>query len=99
VLVRNVRDVDVVSRYGGEEFVILLLQTDEQAAFRIAETIRHDLQSQSFDAGHRELNCTASFGVATFPSDATSAQQLMRKADERLYKAKQAGRNRVWGKT
>lgn len=96
VLVRNVRDVDVVSRYGGEEFVILLLQTPEKEAHAIAEAIRADLAAQSFDVGHKSISVTASFGVATFPTDATSGQQLMRKTDERLYRAKQAGRNRVW---
>jgi len=98
VLARNVRDVDIVARYGGEEFVILLLQADEQAARQTAEAIRQDLMAQSFDTGRTQLSITSSFGVATFPDDATSAQQLMRKVDERLYRAKEAGRNRVWGR-
>ncbi len=98
VLARNVRDVDVVSRYGGEEFAILLLQTNEEAARGIAENIRRDLVGQPFDTGRIIIACTASFGVAGFPDDATSAQQLLRKADERLYQAKQGGRNRVRGK-
>jgi diguanylate cyclase (GGDEF)-like protein len=98
VLARNVRDVDVVSRYGGEEFAILLLQTGEEAAHALAEAIRRDVAGQPFETSGPNLSITASFGVATFPEDATSAQQLLRKADERLYQAKQSGRNRVKGK-
>jgi len=95
VLDRHARDVDVVARYGGEEFVILLFQTGYAEAAAMAERIRHDLSEQALDAGGRTLYATASFGVASFPEDATSAQQLMRQADQRLYGAKKAGRNRV----
>lgn len=95
VLQRHVRDVDIVSRYGGEEFIILLLQTPAAEASRVAEEIRTDLESQRFGVSGSVVSVTASFGVATFPSDATSGQQLIRTADERLYAAKKAGRNRV----
>lgn len=97
ILVRHVRDIDVVARYGGEEFVILLLQTGCADAVRIAEAIREDLQAQSFVAGRHVIQITGSFGVATFPEDATSAQQLLREADQRLYKCKRGGRNQVKG--
>jgi diguanylate cyclase (GGDEF)-like protein len=64
----------------------------------LAERIRQDVESQEFDAGGRALTMRGSFGVATFPEDATSAQQLMRQADQRLYYAKQHGRNQVRGR-
>jgi diguanylate cyclase (GGDEF)-like protein len=98
VLDRNVRDVDVIARYGGEEFVLLLFQTGYDAALALAERVREDLAEQPFDAGGKSLHATASFGVAAFPEDATSAQQLMRQADQSLYAAKKSGRNRVVGR-
>ena len=99
VLDRNARPVDVVARYGGEEFAILLYETVYEDAMTFAESIRHDLEEQSFDIGQgRALAITASFGVATFPTDATSGQQVLRQADQRLYAAKKGGRNRVAGR-
>ncbi len=98
MLGRHVRDVDIVARYGGEEFTILLLQTPPEEAMRVAEAMRHDFESQRFGLPQGVLTATASFGVAAFPSDATSGQQLVRAADERLYAAKKSGRNRVIGK-
>lgn len=99
VLTHQVRDIDFVARYGGEEFVILLLETDAQEAFKVAENIRHTIENSKVAGGTRLIAVTSSFGVATFPDDATSAQQLIRKADERLYQAKHAGRNRVMGRS
>jgi len=99
VLDRNVRPVDVVARYGGEEFAILLYETAYADALAIAEAIRHDLDQQAFDVGRgQSLHATASFGVAAFPEDATSGQQVLRQADQRLYAAKRGGRNRVAGR-
>ena len=99
VLDRNLRDVDVVSRYGGEEFVILLYETGYAEALETAERIRRDLDEQPFDiGGGATLSVTASFGVSSFPDDATSGQQLLRQADQRLYAAKHGGRNRVVGR-
>jgi len=95
VMDRSVRPVDIIARYGGEEFAVLLLQTPHRAAASVAEQIRRDLAEQTFDAGGKAIRITASFGVATFPEDATSGQQLFRQADQRLYKAKAAGRNQV----
>lgn len=98
VFARNVRDVDTVSRYGGEEFIAMLIQTDHRSAIETADQIRRDLEAQPFEGNGRELRITGSFGVATFPQDATTAQQLIRIADQRLYQAKNAGRNRVEGR-
>lgn len=95
VMDRNVRPVDIIARTGGEEFCILLLQTDHREAAQIAEQIRQDLMQQFFYVGSKSIAITGSFGVATFPDEATSGQQLMREADQRLYKAKSSGRNNV----
>jgi diguanylate cyclase (GGDEF)-like protein len=98
ILDRNVRDVDVISRYGGEEFAILLYQMDHASAVKVAEKIRSDLADQGFEFERGTLSVTGSFGVSTFPEDATSGQQLFRQADQRLYKAKHAGRNQTKGR-
>jgi diguanylate cyclase (GGDEF)-like protein len=92
------RPGDIVARYGGEEFIILLIQTDHAQAMETAERIRADLAAQEFELTGKTISITSSFGVSTFPQDATSAQQLVRQADQRLYRAKEAGRNRVKGR-
>ncbi len=95
VLDQSVRPVDIIARYGGEEFAVLLLQTPHRAAAAVAEQVRKNLADQTFEVAGKTLRITASFGVATFPEDATSGQQLFRQADQRLYKAKAGGRNQV----
>lgn len=95
VMDRNVRPVDIIARYGGEEFALLLLHTPRREAAALAEQIRKDLEQQAFAVGQKTISITSSFGVATFPEDATSGQQLFRQADQRLYKAKECGRNQV----
>ncbi len=98
VLVRNVRDIDVVARYGGEEFIVLLPQIQHAEACAIAERMRLDISQQVFEGGSQSIAVTGSFGVASFPEDATTAPQLIRQADQRLYRAKEGGRNLVRGR-
>jgi diguanylate cyclase (GGDEF)-like protein len=99
IMDRNVRGVDIISRYGGEEFVILLLQTPHTNACAVANQMRLDLSEQGFETSAGVISVTSSFGVATFPEDATSPQQLLRQADQRMYKAKKNGRNQVQGRS
>lgn len=92
VLVKeNIRTVDVVARWGGEEFLILMPQSDEQAAAGAAEKLRQKIAQHRFgQAG----NLTVSFGVAAFaPRD--DSNTLLKRVDDALYQAKQKGRNRV----
>lgn len=95
----HVRETDVVARYGGEEFLILLTETSKAAALEVAEKIRAAVGKQPFPhAGTQpEGKLTISLGVATFPEDLTDASNLVKKADDALYTAKRAGRNRVCG--
>jgi diguanylate cyclase (GGDEF)-like protein len=89
---RNVREIDIIGRYGGEEFVFLLPDADKDSALRMAERLRQGLATLPFG----ELpGCTLSLGIATFPADALKADDLIRLADTALYAAKQAGRNRT----
>jgi len=92
-----VRNIDVVSRFGGEEFAILSPQTRTAEALIVAERVRDAVQSRPFP--HREMQplgtISLSAGVATFPDQAASLQELLDNADRALYRAKGAGKNQV----
>jgi diguanylate cyclase (GGDEF)-like protein len=89
------REVDIVGRYGGEEFVILLPETTLETATRVAERLRAEIQ-QPFNLGDgRSLLITVSLGVSTTGSGASNLATLIHQADMAMYSAKNAGRNRV----
>jgi len=90
---QQLRKIDVVCRYGGEEFAILLTQTSAQHAFGVAEKLRKLVEGWQFPGVPRMV--TLSAGVAAFPDHGTSRDDLIRAADASLYEAKQGGRNRV----
>lgn len=92
VLKDNVRGSDFVTRYGGEEFVILLPDTDRQGATELAERIRLDVAQYRFPDVQETV--TASFGVTTVTS-AHNAVEVLKKADDALYTSKKQGRNRT----
>jgi diguanylate cyclase (GGDEF)-like protein len=95
VLKETVRDVDLPSRYGGEEFAVLLPQTDMDGAENLAERLRQSVAERPMTTQPGALVAvTASFGVASFP-DASTPAALFAAADEALYRAKAAGKNRV----
>lgn len=85
------------ARYGGEEFAVLLPKASREDATQIAERVRQAVAQQVKAVGHGAGRpVTASLGVAVFPDDAQSELELVRQADQRLYQAKRAGKNRVW---
>jgi diguanylate cyclase (GGDEF)-like protein len=91
ILTKNVRKNDYVCRYGGDEFAIILVNTKKQDAYYIAERIR-----QSYTVLKKEdIQVSASIGIASYPDDAITKDDLIKKADEALYEAKRSGRNRV----
>jgi len=90
---QQLRKIDVVCRYGGEEFAILLSQTNPQHALAVAEKLRRLVETWQFPGVPRSV--TISAGVATFPDHGTSRDELVKSADAGLYAAKQGGRNRV----
>jgi diguanylate cyclase (GGDEF)-like protein len=93
VIMRNSRGINVICRYGGDEFAILLVETSKTGARLYADRIRYVLPGHRFSHGRR---ITASFGIASVPEDvAPQADELIRAADEALCAAKRAGKNRV----
>jgi diguanylate cyclase (GGDEF)-like protein len=91
----SVREFDLAARHGGEEFAILLPETDLEGGVRLAERLATALRAERFTARNgEEFAVTSSFGVSAFP-DAGSAEQLMLAADWALYEAKKEGKNRV----
>ncbi|HUB09189.1 MAG TPA: sensor domain-containing diguanylate cyclase [Myxococcales bacterium] len=96
VLLSTLRAIDVATRYGGDEFVVLLPETDRAQAKLAAERLRQAMGERYFLKDHGlAVRITASFGVATFPDDASSADELMRKADMAMYQVKESGRDGV----
>ena len=95
VLKRVKRDIDVVGRFGGEEFVLVCEHTDAGGARLLAERVRAEIESTPFRVESGELRVTCSVGVATFPAAGADWEALFRATDEALYASKRSGRNRV----
>jgi diguanylate cyclase (GGDEF)-like protein len=97
ILTESARETDFVARYGGEEFAIILPQTDGHSARILAERIRKATEAMPFPLSRGQVRMTVSAGVATFPSNRRirKASALVKHADDALYRAKQAGRNRT----
>jgi diguanylate cyclase (GGDEF)-like protein len=95
VLKNQSRKMDFVCRYGGEEFTILLPQTDEKEAFLIAERLRQDIERHYFS--HEEIlpnkKLTVSLGLSSFPQNGSSPAELITHSDQALYEAKRRGKN------
>jgi diguanylate cyclase (GGDEF)-like protein len=95
ILLKHSRGINVIARYGGDEFVVLLVETSKAGARLYADRMRQVVATYPFSHGSR---ITASFGVASIPEDVGAATaEIMRSADEALYAAKRAGKNRVAG--
>jgi diguanylate cyclase (GGDEF)-like protein len=97
LLKENSRGTDVVARFGGEEFIVLMPDTDKDSASRYAEKIRKLIEEYPFN--HREKQpsgyVSISGGVAAFPFDGNSLSAVIRRSDEALYESKRSGRNRI----
>lgn len=97
VMRRELRLHDMVSRYGGEEFALILINTSTEEAYPILDRLRLDVQEHPFR--HRDIQpagrLTVSAGLAAFPEDGRTYEELLESADEALYHAKDDGRNRI----
>jgi diguanylate cyclase (GGDEF)-like protein len=97
ILRRNIRQSDIAGRYGGEEFAVILPETDKQSAVVLAQRLCEVVASTPFP-GHPSgvpVRCTVSIGVASCPEDALTVSDLIAAADTALYRAKRFGKNRV----
>ena len=92
----NLRETDISARYGGDEFVVILPQTDEKNAKIVAEKLRKLISKTTFSKEDRvTLKITASFGIATYPIHSTNPETLLKLADQAMYMVKKSGRNGV----
>ena len=94
-LSHSIRSVDYAARYGGEEFVIVLPETSTSTAQELAERIRAQIQSDSYQFNDQSLKVTLSIGVAGIRDSDETADAVIARADQMLYEAKRAGRNQV----
>lgn len=97
ILSTQARNFDIVCRYGGEEFAIILPDTPRDSAYKFATRVCQKVAETNFDNGESQPlgRVTISAGVAAFPDDVSSAEELEDMADKALYRAKEGGRNRV----
>jgi diguanylate cyclase (GGDEF)-like protein len=96
ILTKQFREVDTVARYGGEEFVAILPEVSASTARPVAERVRRAIASAPFRLPDgREIGITVSIGVSCYPHCGASAREVVERADQAMYTAKEAGRNRV----
>ncbi|MEK7876720.1 MAG: GGDEF domain-containing protein [Pseudomonadota bacterium] len=94
-LQQGLRDTDVIARYGGDEFVLMLPQTGMDGAFALAERMRKNLESTPLNTQGSMISTTMSAGVATYPEHGKDLATVMNSADQALYSSKKGGRNRT----
>lgn len=91
----SVREIDLVGRYGGEELIILLPETDSLTSVQVAERLRRSIACMPFQVFDKEISVTVSIGVATQDENTTDLETLIARADQAMYIAKHKGRDRV----
>ncbi len=97
VIRSGLRGVDVPARYGGDEFVALLPETDPSGAYVVAEKIRQVTSEMVVQSGGEQITTSLSIGVVSCPDDGHTADELMIAADKAMYSSKRLGKNRVVG--
>jgi diguanylate cyclase len=96
ILISSCRSFDIVSRKGGEEFTVILLDCNYEHAFEIAERIRKNVEDYYFIIDDsKKVSITISIGVSSYPSRTDNSNELLHEADNALYSAKRNGRNQV----
>jgi diguanylate cyclase (GGDEF)-like protein len=97
IVSEGVRRIDTAARYGGDEFVVLLPETDPTGAYVVAEKIRLGVQDLELGLADAAVRPSLSIGVVSYPDDGNTADELMISADGAMYRSKRAGKNRVTG--
>ena len=92
---QNLREIDIPSRLGGEEFALLLPNTNPEQTLIVADRLRQGVEQHLFATSSQLISITVSMGIATCSRDTTNLEQLLNQADQALYQAKQQGRNRI----
>lgn len=95
ILKSNLREIDIIGRYGGEEFGVVLAGIAREGAFQVAERLRSGVEHSVFKAYDEKVSSTISIGISVFPEDGVDENSLIESADKALYRAKEKGRNRV----
>jgi diguanylate cyclase (GGDEF)-like protein/PAS domain S-box-containing protein len=95
LLTANLREIDIIGRLGGEEFGVILPNTDQQEAYGLAKRLRRDIANNYLNHDGTQLKITASIGLTGFSVGIVTIDQLLKQADIALYEAKEAGRDRV----
>jgi len=91
----ELRFTDVMARYGGDEFIVLLPETPPKGALEVADRIRDAVASAPLELDGQRVSCTVSIGIAAHPADGNTLDAVVARADRAMYQAKQQGRNRV----
>jgi diguanylate cyclase (GGDEF)-like protein len=95
-LITSVRSIDKVFRYGGDEFCVVLPETDSQGAYHVAERVRTQINGKKFELTNREkITMTGSFGIASYPLHASTKEELVNFADKAVYKVKTSTKDSV----
>ena len=97
VVRRTVRFTDAAARYGGDEFVVLLPETDAAGGYVVAEKLRRDIAALILRAADRNVRSSISVGLVAYPDDGSTIEQLVSAADVAMYEAKRRGKNRIVG--
>jgi diguanylate cyclase (GGDEF)-like protein len=99
ILLGTVRSMDVVARFGGDEFLVILPETSESIALTIADRLRRNIASKALITGDEAVPgpdmLTASIGIACYPEHGETVEHLLENVDKALYRAKNKGKNRV----
>ena len=97
VIRRTVRFTDAAARYGGDEFVVLLPETDAAGGYVVGEKLRRDIAALTLHAADRNVRSSISVGLVAYPDDGSTIEQLVSAADVAMYEAKRRGKNRIVG--
>jgi diguanylate cyclase (GGDEF)-like protein len=97
VIRRDIRSTDIAARYGGDEFVVLLSDTDPEGAHVVAEKLRGDIANLAVGAADRPARTSASIGLVSYPDDGTTAESLIADVDKAMYESKRRGKNQIVG--